>query len=203
MAASIPATAPIATAPMARSERPGPPARRFRVSLTLLAIAGLAAAISACAPPDPRICPRVAVLGDAARLVKFVPGAPQTEDNVMYTVRMTDVSSDCTYRGSTSEQMENNLRVAVEAERGPALRSNTVETEYFVAVLDRAGNVLNKRIMSMTLDFGGSQRISTVEETWQLFDLKGGGGGPSYEIWSGLQLTDSEVDFNRRQETGN
>lgn len=184
---------------MARSER----GAHGRAPRAILLLAGLAAVLYACAPPDPRVCPRVAVLGDAAQLTKFVPGAPQTQDNVMYTARMTDVSSDCVYRGETREKMENNLRVAVEAQRGPALRSNTVEEEYFVAVLDRAGNVLSKRVMTMTIDFGSSQRISTVEETWQLFDLTGGGGGPSFEIWSGFQLTDAEVDFNRRQQANN
>lgn len=169
----------------------------------LALLAGAAAVLASCAAPEPKICPRVALLGEAATLTKFAPGAPQTQENVLYQVRMTDIDSDCTYRGDVNQEMENNLRVAVTATRGPALTSDTIEVPYFVAVLDRGGTVLNKRVMSTTIDFAGSERVEGVEETWQYFNLRGGGGGPSFEIWSGFQLTDAELEFNRRQQAGN
>jgi len=184
---------------MARSE-----ARRLGVAERGLALVGaLALVLAACAAPRPNVCPPVAILGDAGTLTKFVPGAPQTPENVMYTVTMTEIDSDCAYRGDTREEMENNLRMAVRAQKGPALASDSIEVPYFVAVLDRAGTVLNKRVLTASIDFDGAQAVSGLEETWQYFNLRGGGGGPSFEIWSGFQLSDAELQYNREQQAGN
>lgn len=184
---------------MARSE----PRSTGAAARALVLVGAVALVLAACAPPKPQVCPRVAILGDAASLTKFVPGAAQTEDNIMYKVTMQEIDSDCSYRGDTREEMENNVRVAVSAQKGPALASDQIEVPYFIAVLDRTGTVLNKRVMTASIDFDGAQAVSGVEESWQQFNLRGGGGGPSFEIWSGFQLSDAELEFNRRQQAGN
>ncbi len=164
----------------------------------LTAALGLALLVAACSATSPAVCPRIAVLEQASSLTKFAPGGAGPND-VTVQAEMAGVEIDCLYRGDNSAELESNLAMEITARRGPALRGQTIEVQYFVVITDRAGTVLTKRVFPLLLDFGSRSTVRLKEHTWQQYQLRGGGSGSSFEIWTGFQLSDEELKFNREQ----
>lgn len=173
-------------------------AKKVGASRGLTAVSGLALLISACTATTSAICPRIAVLDQASSLTKFAPGGGGPND-VTVRAEMTGVEIDCLYRGDNSAELESNLAMEITARRGPAMRGQTIEVQYFVAITDRSGNVLSKRVFPLRLDFGSGTALRLKEHTWQQYQLRSGGSGSSFEIWTGFQLSDDELKFNREQ----
>jgi hypothetical protein len=172
---------------------------RFRTVMPAGAMLALAAvlALAGCTTTPSAICPRVAALDQASSLTRFRPGSAGAPEDVMFKADITRVDTDCKYSGSANSELEANLRLYITAERGPALQGTSANVEYFVVITDRGGVVLAKRIFPMRIDFGNLQAVNLVEGTWQYFRLNRGGGA-GYEIWSGWQLSESELQFNRQ-----
>jgi hypothetical protein len=173
---------------------------RYHRGLAPAALACTAFLLAACegVPKDRGICPRVAILADAGRVVKFREGAPETPENIVYAGRMTDVRITCKYRDQQLTEMEADVDVTMVLERGPALRGDAVQLAYFVAVTDRRGTVLQKREFPMRISFAGNAAVEHKETSWQFFRFRRGFSGLAYETWTGFQLADREVQYNRR-----
>ena len=130
-------------------------------------------------------------------MTRFAPGSAGTANDILFRADITKVDTDCKYSGSGNANLEANLRLYITAERGPALQGNTVNAEYFVVITDRGGIVLAKRTFPLKIDFGQAHAVNLTEGTWQYFRLNRGGGA-GYEIWSGWQLSDTELQYNRQ-----
>ena len=184
--------------PPARSGRPVRAAIHVGGFRRLTVAAGLALLAAACTAISPAVCPRVAVLDQASSLTKFASGGAGPND-VSVDAEMVGVEIDCLYRGDQSATLESNLAMEITARRGPAMRGQAIEVQYFVAITDRSGNVLSKRVFPLRLDFGSRSTLRLKEHTWQQYQLRDGSSGSSFEIWTGFQLSDEELKFNREQ----
>lgn len=162
-------------------------------------VVALSVFIAACAAVQSTVCPRVAFLGQASTLTKLAPGGSSPADVVVEAV-MSDIKLDCVFRGEQLVALETNFSFVVAARRGPAMRGDSVEVEYFIVITDRAGAVLNKRVFPLRLDFGGREVLRIRETTWQQYRLETGATGSSFEIWAGFQLSDAELKFNRERQ---
>lgn len=162
-------------------------------------LAGLALVISACTQTRQAICPRVAILAQAAKLTKFAPGQ-ETPQNVEWAGEMTGIKVKCSYTDSNYRTMEADVTVDMILRKGPAMRGDTVSFNYFVVVTDRRGNVLNKRVFPSTVSLGGANAVTRSEISWQLYDLQRSLSGAAYEIWVGYQLTQNQLQYNRKTE---
>lgn len=159
--------------------------------------AAIVLALAGCTTTPSAICPRVGVLDQASTVTRFAPSsAAGTNNDVLFRADITKVDTDCKYSGTGNADLEANLRIYITAERGPALRGNVVNAEYFVVITDRGGIVLAKRTFPIKIDFGNLQAVNLAEGTWQYFRLNRGGGA-GYEIWTGWQLSDAELRYNR------
>ena len=157
-------------------------------------------ALAACAERETGICPRVAVLGEAARLTKFRPGAPETPENVLFTGEMGKVEITCKYADAALSRFEADVTVTMTLTRGPAMSGNTAEFPYFVSVVDRRGIVIAKREFPVRVNFGSAQAVQHTESSWQFYPrLRTGGAAVLLETWVGFQLTDAELAYNRRR----
>jgi len=167
----------------------------------ILALAGVALFIAACGTVSTAVCPRVAVLNHASSVTKFASAGKDEPANALYRLEMTDISMVCKYSGAGADQLEANVKVAVTARRGPKFTGGIGRVVYFVVVTDRTGAVLAKRTFPVRFDFRGKPEIKFNEGAWMFVDLsaRGGGGGAGYEIWTGFQLSDAEVAYNRRR----
>jgi hypothetical protein len=163
----------------------------------LLALVGLI--LASCAQTPVKVCPRVAILNHAASVTKFAPSGPMSPDNAAYSVEMTDIKMECKYGSGTLSDLEANVEVLVTARRGPKWQGGIGTAVYFVVVTDRSGNVLAKRTFPIRFELGDKKSLDFREGSWMAVDLSQGTrtGGASFEIWTGFQLTDDELRYNR------
>jgi hypothetical protein len=170
-----------------------------RLAMAAAGIAALAG-LAACGnlPKERGICPRVAILGDAGKVTKFRPGAPETAENVVFTAEMRNINITCKYTEQTLATMEADVLVTMILRKGPAMQGDVAEVPYFVSVTDRRGTVLNKREFPLRINFSGNPAVEHVEKSWQYYRMRRGYGGIEYETWVGFQLDDRELEFNRR-----
>lgn len=167
----------------------------------ILALLAVAVFVAACGTTQTAVCPRVAVLNHASSVTKFAGGGKEEPANALYRLEMTDISMICKYGGGGLEELEANVKVAVTVLRGPKYTGGVGRVVYFVVVTDRSGAVLAKRTFPIRFDLRGRAEISFTEGSWMFVNLsaRGGGGGAGYEIWTGFQLSDAELAYNRRR----
>ena len=125
----------------------------------------------------------------------FRAGAGRDLTDVLAQLRIADVVADCRYdrQGVTID-----LQVAIAAERGPANRAGKQEAEYFVAVVDPAGTVVQRQ--SFRVDFtwpDNRARVGVVEDLEPRLANVSRERAGGYRIWVGLQLTEDQLAWNR------
>jgi len=174
------------------------------------AIAVAALALSACeafqsAPPPP--CPGVAVLGDAATLTKFVDGPGRDLTDVLYEARLVDAAGACDYdvdKDTGDGRLDVEMAVSMEMSRGPANRDGRVEVRYFVALTGRDRDIIDRQLFEGVVEFPGNRTtLLWIDEPVVLaIPLRGGQTGADFRIYVGYDLTEEELEFNRRRAGG-
>jgi hypothetical protein len=150
---------------------------------------------------DERACPRIEVVGDLSRLVKFQDGPGRDLSDIVYMARVDDVKSGCKY-DKTGVTID--LMVSLLGERGRAgAGAGAVKTDatYFGAVTDRAQNIIDKPIFTSQFDFA-DKNVASINDEFQLrIALSPTTSASDHTIIVGFQLTPEEIDFNERNRT--
>ena len=170
----------------------------FRAAaLAVLGVAAVAAVgCTKSGPPKP--CPRVGVLTDAQRLVRFNPGTGRDLTDVRYEAEIGVRRGTCEYKKKDSE-LDIDMAVEIQAVRAPNAGAKG-EFEYFVAITDRTQRILAKQVFSAAIAFEGDRRSgTTLEELTETIPLKAGQLGTEFEILVGFQLSEEELDYNRKR----
>jgi len=178
--------------------RAGPRARRHGLSVGLL-LGLVTLVLVSCGTQKTAVCPRVAILNHASSVTKFAPTGPMSPNNAAYSVEMTDIKMDCKYGGGNLSELEANVEVLVTARKGPKWQGGRGNAVYFVVVTDRSGTVLAKRTFPIRFELGNKASLDFREASWMFVDLAQGKrtGGAAFEIWTGFQLTNDELRYNR------
>lgn len=168
---------------------------RALAAALLLALAGCSSA----QPAPPGGCPKVAVLGELAELVRFRPGAGRDLTDVEIEAKFSTLAFGCLYdKQSVSVEID----IEVEATRGPALGPGKATFQYFAAVTNPAGEIVAKEPFDATVEFkGNTTRLVVADELTQRIPLVDRNSGPNWSILLGLQLTDEQRDWIRRRQT--
>ena len=146
-------------------------------------------------PPKP--CPRVGVLDDAQRLVRFNPGTGRDLTDVRFEAEIGVRSGKCDYSKKDS-QLDVEMAVEIQAVRAPNAGKQG-EFEYFVAITDRSQRILAKQTFTAVIPFESNKRASGVlEELSESIPLKPGQLGNEFEIVIGFQLSPDELAYNRQ-----
>jgi hypothetical protein len=168
-----------------------------------LAAVALVALLSGCSmfsKKDPRGCPRVEIVSDLSRIVKFGNGPGRDLSDVVYSARIDDVKSGCTYdeNGVTVE-----MTVSLLGERGRAgLALPTSDVTYFVAITDRTQNIVAKRLFTSKFTFPDKGLASINDELVQRIPLAPTAPGSDHTLILGFQLSPEEIDFNDKNRGG-
>jgi hypothetical protein len=150
-------------------------------------------------PVETPACPRVAVLADAARIVKFRPGAGQDLTDVLYEAQFRDIDGTCAYDMKKSH-VDLEFTVGIEVARGPAETERRVNVDFFVAVVDPNQNILGKEKFTSNVRFEGNfTRAVITEDIIPRVPLRDVKLGPGYTVLIGFQLSPAELDYIRRR----
>jgi hypothetical protein len=165
-----------------------------------LGIAG--AALSGCSwfSKKTEVCPRVQILADAAQLTNYRPGDGRDVTDVVYQGEVSSVTSECKYDKDT-KTVDMTATLTLVATLGSASRQGNVTLPFFVSVIDRkTQNVLNKVNFQSAVPFPEGRRRSGVsEEIAERIKIAAGHKVTDYEVLVGLQLTEEQLEANRKQ----
>lgn len=168
----------------------------------LLTALGIAAAmtVAACSSSSTGTgpaCPKVAVLSELSELVRFRPGAGRDLTDVELQAKFASFAFGCRYE---KDAVAIEIDIQIEATRGPALTANRTAFEYFVAVTNPAGEITAKEAFSADLEFkGNTTKLVVADELAPRIPLIDRTSGANWGILLGLQLTDEQRDWTRRQ----
>jgi len=162
----------------------------------LLAVLGLV--LSACLGGEAQVCPKPLVLDQTGELVRFFPGGPTTVNNLDFQAEIKVKRMECGYTDDLLTILEVNMDLEIAAVRGPANTSREAELQYFVAITDVRGTILNKQVFDVDIDLGPVGETVTEEEgIWQKFQFQRGQSGEAYRVWTGFQMSDRDLEISR------
>jgi hypothetical protein len=169
-----------------------------KLSLVVLALAGLG--LAACSSKKPKLpsCPRVGILGDAQKATQYRAGSGRDLTDATFQTELLDYNGDCKFEEKpASVTVRFILQVA--ATRGPAANSNEAQVPYFVAVVDKQHNVLARQAFVAHVPFKeGRRRVVVGEELEQTIPLEGRSTS-DIEILIGLEVSHEQLEKNRQE----
>lgn len=169
--------------------------RRFMRFCAAAPVLGLL--LAACASDEaPPLCPRLQMLRDTDRLVKFVGDGHDLTD-VEYEVAIRAPVLACRYN-EDDNAVESLVTVNLVALRGPADDDRRALIAYFVAIADHSGEIVAREEFELEVPFEGNQtQVVASEEVEPRIPLKPGEIGADYRVYVGLRLTPDELAYNR------
>lgn len=185
----------------ARSLRPFSAGRRLSVlaALTLLATSVSACGSNSKGPPGP--CPEVVVPKQSSYMTKFAGNGSDLSD-IAYEAKIDTYTTYCAYSvDQEPAYIRTNLKVQLAATRGPRFSGDHVTLKYAIGVTGPGGKVIPgaKQVLDMDIDFSKGQvgNIS-ADEVEVKIPLKQGENGDFYRVLLGLDLTQDQLDYNKR-----
>lgn len=180
---------------------------RSRTIAPILVLAGCAATLSACAvfakkEPPPGPCARAMILGDADQVTRFRDGPGRDILDISYSGRISRVFADCVYDMNKDRTgvMDVRVYVAIDAERGPANADRVAPYRYFVTLVDAKREPVAKNVFDLAAQFPGNvTRMTLTDDTVEMkVPIAAGQSGKDFTILVGFQLSESQLEFNRR-----
>ncbi|MEO5335837.1 MAG: hypothetical protein H7841_02925 [Magnetospirillum sp. WYHS-4] len=175
------------------------------LALALLAGCGSMSSLNPFADKSPKPpCPRLSVPADAASVIRFRPGPGEDLTDVLVDAKVADVKFSCEHdidKETRDGELAFELTMLIEANRGPADTGRQASLEYFVTLLDKDRNVLQKKSFPVKVEFPGNFTRTTVTDmpVKMTVPLSSGQTGRDFLIYTGLQLSQTELDYNIRK----
>ncbi len=145
-------------------------------------------------------CPNIVIVKDTAELTAFRPGAGRDLTDVVLDARIDQFDGSCEtdLKPERIGKVIVDLQLFFEAIRGPADNTREGKFSYYVAIGNRNGKILAKKVFSTEFEFEGNRnRISAAEELTQEIPLSSGDLGEDFDIFVGFQLSPEQLDYNR------
>jgi len=170
-----------------------------RFGAATLRLTVLAALVAAGCTTDTKkgLCPSAAILAPASVLTVFRQNAPADPSGELYTVWMSNVKSRCDYDGNKIST-DSDMRIRFKATRAPSGEAGTYRVPYFVAVTHKGSRIMAKKLFVADVTFQPGE-VSTefelnIDQT--VIKIARGNKIGEYEILTGFQLTQAQLDYN-------
>ena len=159
--------------------------------------------LSACSArlEDTLECPRLDVLPETASLTRMTGG------QVAFTGEIASAAGTCEYdvkQETRTGEMEAEVTATFRLARGSGLTGGVIAFDYYVALVDSHGRILNKTVFPVSALLADGESGKTVEDdpihlTVPLRDsVTTMRAGRLYHVVVGFQLSPSELDYNRK-----
>ena len=170
--------------------------RPLAAALGLTALSALA--LAGCASNDQKgLCPSANILVPASTLTVFRQNAPADPSGELYTVWMSNAKTGCDF-DKHELVTDSRIHILFKATRAPSDQAGTYKVPYFIAVTHKGSRIMAKKLFVASISFApGETRTSfqdTVDST--VIHLARGNKIGEYEIVTGFQLTEAQLDYN-------
>ena len=178
----------------------------FQTTARLAVLAGGIAVLSACASDleDSLSCPNITLLEDTRTLTRMASGSA----GVAFEAEIAQAVGTCDYdldNDTKTGTLDAKITATFNLTRSGALPTNAVSFDYYVAITDPYGEVLNKATFSVPTAFEpGLNRVSVEDDPVRLsIPLKTASvttrANKKFHIIVGFQLSPNELDYNRKK----
>ena len=169
-----------------------------RILAGVLATGLIAVALSGCGGNKLKPCPSTAALADAASLTAFPEGATPDPSHALYTVQITNVTTDCDV-DRKEHSVDSSLEITFKASRAPNGAPLEGAVPYFVVVTADGGKILTRRSFVAKFQFDPGLATTTFNDTVAstVIDLAKEKESYDYQLLVGLQLSKAQLDYNR------
>jgi hypothetical protein len=142
--------------------------------------------------PVAQSCPVAAVLRPLANTPVFGPGADRKPTNVAWFGVFSEVTVSCQVSGDTLRASLDNIIVG---ERGPAVRGNDVDFQYFVALTAANQTILGKKLFSVHVTVPERGKRGGITDHVEVAFNTGGRPVSDLNISVGFQQAPDAVEF--------
>ena len=145
----------------------------------------------------------IIIVKDTSELTTFRPGPGRDLTDVVLDARIDRFEGECVtdLEKGRSVKVNVDLQLIFEAIRGPANETREGNFSYYVAIADRSGTILTKKVFNTEFEFEGNRnRVGGVEELTQEIPLRAGELGEDFDIFIGFQLDSQQLDYNRAKQ---
>jgi hypothetical protein len=144
-------------------------------------------------------CPRVAIRADTADITRYRDGSSGRDlTDLVLDGRITGFKGGCSREDQTT--VKTVLDVDMVLARGPATQGRVLNAAFFVAVMD-GGMIRDKQVFPVRAELRENQdqaRISSGQIT-MMMPVNKDKSAASYDVLIGFQLTQDELETNRRR----
>lgn len=175
----------------------------YRAAMVAVVAAGLAGCSSDNKTVTP--CPAAKVLSEPSELTRFRDGPGRDPTDVLFKAHMLQVDGQCSYKpGGGDINIE--LNVVMEVERGPALTGGKVDFGYFVAVTEWTADsgseptVRNRKGFKVETQIPEGRRGVRYRDVLDITIPRSGNKDVrNYELFLGFELTKDELSYNKKK----
>lgn len=168
-------------------------------AFALLTLSGSALSLSACGQEEESAfaptCPHVEILGEAADSYQY-DGRGLDAGSLVSHASMTGLTGNC--EAAPKKSVRTRISVAMDVERGPAAKEQTITLPYFIAVL-HDGNIIDKKMFDVPVTFEGNASSAVLRTPVRIIDVPASPDlqQTNYALEVGFQLTHAQLDYNR------
>ncbi len=149
----------------------------------------------------PKPCPAIGVLGDADRITVF-NGQGRDLTDVVVRAEISKAAIKCEY-DTDDHTISVDLAFNGGAEMGPAATTRNMALKGFLAITRVDGTKVSKQLYDIPVTFDKARNVrflKSIEET--IVPYTAAKNGATYEFLVGFQLTQEQLDYNRKVPLG-
>jgi len=175
--------------------------------LPTVVVALLAAGLAGCSndKKDVTPCPAAKVLSEPSELTRFREGPGQDPTDVLFQARMLQVGGQCSYDPDGGD-IDIELQVVMEVERGPASTSGKIDYSYFVAVAEWTPDsgsepvVRSRKAFKVDTEIPDGRRGLHYQDVLDItIPRPDNRSVKNYELYLGFELTKDELSYNKKK----
>jgi hypothetical protein len=170
---------------------------------SILRSAGIAAAVAllaGCTGAKTDNCPTLAALLDASSMTVFRQGTTPDPANVLYNVRIVEVSGQCDFN-KKKRSADSDVTITFRATRAPSGDAAQYTAPYFVGITEGTDRVMARQAYSVPFEFApGQASITFTDNVKDAYVAAKYGSLPyDYQVLVGLQITKEQLEYNRNK----
>ncbi len=146
-------------------------------------------------------CPQVEIIEELSTLHEFKKPTSPTEETRISSVELTNIKSSCSY---AAKSVTVDLKLAFEGKLGPKAKRSASDTPFFsypffIAVTSPGGDILAKEVFAASMTYKPDQTQQIYYESLrQMIPIGNRARGKRYKVLVGLQLSQDQLDYNRK-----
>ena len=141
-------------------------------------------------------CPNILILSEAEHLVRFRPGEGRDLTDLVFRASIIDFTGHCEH---LKDRVDATFDVVFDIRRGAANKDRRASFEYFVALPRFHPTPEGKRKFQIAVSFEKNRTRVVFRDRISLkIPLDPNETGANHDVYLGLQLAPTELEFNRR-----